>query len=76
MRLAPSATALAHPSSHGRECSGARAGTPSLLWLMALAPPPSGVAVFAELVRSGGPVAIDAAEMRAIGLGHTRGVSG
>ena len=48
----------------------ARAGTPPLLWLMALAPPPSGVAVFAELVRPGGPVTIDAAELRAISLGQ------
>ena len=39
---------------------------------MALAPPPSGVAVFAELVRPGGPVTIDAAELRAIGLGQLK----
>ena len=37
---------------------------------MALAPPPSGIAVFAELVRPGGPVTIDAAELRAISLGQ------
>ena len=41
---------------------------------MALAPPPSGVTVFAELVRPGGPVTIDGAEFRAISLGQLMAV--
>ena len=46
----------------------AGAGTPPLLWLMALAPPPAGVGVFEGLVREGGPVAIADAELRAMTL--------
>jgi hypothetical protein len=47
-------------------------GKPPLLWLKALTPPPSGVAAFAELVRPGGPVAIDGAEYRAMSLGQLK----
>ena len=47
-------------------------GTPPLLWLMALAPPPSGVAIFAGLVREGGPVDIPDAAHRAITLGQLK----
>ena len=39
---------------------------PALLWLMALKPPPSGVAIFAGLVRERGPVDIPDAAYRAM----------
>lgn len=47
-------------------------GKPPLLWLMALKPPPSGVSIFKELVRSGGPIDIPDAAHRAISLGQLK----
>ena len=41
---------------------------PPILWLMALRPPPAGSAVFADLVRAGGPMNIPKVEERAISL--------
>ena len=41
---------------------------PPILWLMALNPPPSGSAIFDELVRADGPMSIPKVEERAISL--------
>ena len=52
----------------------AAAGKPWPLWLMALAPPPAGVGVFAGLVRRDGPITIPDAALRAISLRQLRAV--
>ena len=45
---------------------------PLALWLMSLNPPPAGVPIFADLVRSGGPSTIPLTEERAISLGQLK----
>ena len=47
-------------------------GPPPLGRLLALRPPPSGNAAFAELVRAGGPLEVPNAEERAISLGQLK----
>ena len=49
-------------------------GKPPLLWLMALNPPPAGVGIFADLVRSDGPIDIADSAFRAITLGQLKAV--
>ena len=54
----------------GREAGG----KPTLLWMMALKPPPSGIGIFADLVNENGGVNIPDAEYRAITLGQLKAV--
>ena len=49
-------------------------GKPPLLWLMALNPPPAGVGVFADLVRSDGPIDIADSAFRAITISQLEAV--
>ena len=49
-------------------------GKPPLLWLMALNPPPAGVGVFADLVRSDGPIDIADSAFRAITICQLKAV--
>ena len=54
---------------------GKPGGKRAVLWLIAVRPPATGKAVYADLVRPGGPVAIPDAARRAIKLGQLKKVN-